>query len=66
MLQSEDRKKAKVFESACGKVSKGFWKAKKETKNSRITKTILQKLCGGHRQAEKGKAQTAAKRHNEK
>ena len=30
-MRSEDRKKAKVLESAGDKGSKGFWKAKKRT-----------------------------------
>ena len=33
MRRSEERKRAKVLESACGKGSKGFWKAIKEVTN---------------------------------
>ena len=33
MMRSEDRKRAKVLESACDKGSKGFWKAIKELIN---------------------------------
>ena len=33
MMRSEDRKRAKVLESACDKGSKGFWKAIKELTN---------------------------------
>ena len=33
MMQSEDRKRAKVLESACDKGSKSFWKAIKELTN---------------------------------
>ena len=33
MMQSEDRKRAKVLESACDKGSKGFWEAIKELTN---------------------------------
>ena len=32
-MRSEDRKRAKVLESACDKGSKGFWKAIKELTN---------------------------------
>ena len=61
MRRLEDRKRAKVLESACDKGSKSFWKAIKELtnenepkqENSRIPKTILQRLHGGHRQEEK-------------
>ena len=59
MMRSEDRKRAKVLESACDKGSKGFWKAIKELTNKNEPDKKQQniqnystKLRGGHRQGE--------------